>query len=81
MNALHSSNCTWFSVGHAVFQSISAEVLQNKDITCVFLLKWSDLFGLRRCAVAKTVFTAISCERYIVRFQTQKHLVTKKLKY
>lgn len=61
MNALlHSGNCTWFSVGHAVFQSISAEVLQNKDITCIFLLKQSDVFGLRKCAVAKTVFTAIS---------------------
>lgn len=61
MNALlHSDNCTWFSVGHAVFQSISAEVLQNKDITCIFLLKWSNVFALRRRAVAKPAFTAIS---------------------
>lgn len=61
MNALsHSDNCTWFSVGHAVFQSISAEVLRSEDITCISLLEWSNVFGLRRHAVAKTAFAAVS---------------------
>lgn len=61
MNAIMRwDNCAWFSVGHVVFLSLSVEVLQNKDITCISLLKWNSGFGFRRCAVAKTVCSAVS---------------------
>lgn len=58
------------------------EVIQNKDITCVFLLKWSNAFDLRMRAVARQhllLEATISHERYIVCFQVQKHFVAEKL--
>lgn len=61
MNALlHSGNSIRFSAGHDVFQSFSVEVLQNKDITCIFLCKWSNIFWLEKvCSGQERVITAI----------------------